>query len=75
MLLMQTAQASGTDSDERLLSRKQVAKRWRVSTETIKRRSREGLLPPLRFNQRLIRYRLADVIRVEQDAAAQQTTR
>ena len=74
MLLMQTAQALDNDSDERLLSRKQVAKRWRVSTETIKRRGREGLLPPLRFNQRLIRYRLADVIRVEQQAAAQQSS-
>ncbi|MGK0185689.1 MAG: DNA-binding XRE family transcriptional regulator [Verrucomicrobiales bacterium] len=49
-----------------LISRDQLAKRWSVSKETIKRREREGLLSPVRFNQRLIRYRLDDILAIEQ---------
>ena len=56
-------------ANERLLSRRQVAVRQGVSTETIKRRERDGSLTPLRFNERLIRYRLSDVLRYEQAAA------
>jgi hypothetical protein len=57
--------------EERLVSRKELSERWAVSTETIKRRTREGLLKPLYFNQRLLRYRLSDIIRIEQEAGAQ----
>ena len=55
---------------ERLLSRKEVAARWGVSTETIKRRARaEEFYRPLRFNQRLLRYQdLSDIERIERDA-------
>lgn len=53
-----------------LISRDQLAKRWGVSKETIKRREREGLLTPLRFNQRLLRYRLDDIIAIEQSLRA-----
>ncbi|MFT5407090.1 MAG: ribosome-binding protein aMBF1 (putative translation factor) [Verrucomicrobiales bacterium] len=52
-------------SADRMLSRKQLADRWSVSKETIKRREREGLLQPIRFNQRLLRYRLADILELE----------
>lgn len=48
------------------ISRDQLAKRWNVSKETIKRREREGLLNPIRFNQRLLRYRLRDIVEIEQ---------
>ena len=57
--------------EERLVSRKELSERWGVSTETIKRRTREGMLEPLRFNQRLLRYRLSDIIRIELEAGAQ----
>ncbi|MEZ5325926.1 MAG: MerR family transcriptional regulator [Verrucomicrobiales bacterium] len=53
-----------------LLSRNQLAKRWGVSKETIKRREREGLLTPIRFNQRLLRYRLDDIVALEQSLLA-----
>ena len=62
---------SPADSTERLLSRKALAARWGVSTETVKRRDREGALIPVRFNQRLVRYRLSDVLRLEEEAALQ----
>jgi hypothetical protein len=53
-----------------LLSRRDVAKRWRVSTETVKRRQRAGLLHPLYFSKRLIRYSAIEVARLERDATA-----
>jgi hypothetical protein len=57
---------------EQLISRKALAERWSCSSETIKRRTREGLLHPLRFNSRMIRYQLSEIIRVEQEAGGQQ---
>jgi hypothetical protein len=57
---------------ELLISRKALAARWSCSTETIKRRTRDGLLHPVRFNARMIRYQLSEVIRVEQEAGGQQ---
>lgn len=50
----------------RMISRAQLAKRWGVSKETIKRRENEGLLQPIRFNQRLLRYRLEDILAIEE---------
>jgi hypothetical protein len=54
--------------NEQLLSRKEIASRWNVSTATVKRRSRDGGLPTVKFNQRLVRYRLSDVLRIEDEA-------
>ncbi len=51
-----------------LLSRRAVARRWGVSTETVKRRERAGELAALKFNARLTRYRLAEVERFEREA-------
>jgi hypothetical protein len=52
---------------EQLLSRKSLASRWQVSCETVKRRTREGLLHPVYFNPRLIRYLLSEVLALEAD--------
>ncbi len=57
-----------TEASDLLVSRAQIAARWAVSIETVKRRERAGSLTPLRFNQRLLRYRLSEVIELE-DAA------
>ena len=54
---------------EQMLSRKAVADRWQTSVETVKRRQKAGLLRALRFNRRLLRYKLADVIAYENAAA------
>jgi hypothetical protein len=49
-----------------LLDRKEVARRWAVSIETIKRRERDGSLKATHLpGGRLVRYRLADVIAAE----------
>jgi hypothetical protein len=53
---------------EPLLTRKQLAKRWRYPTETVKRRERAGILQSLHFNGRNVRYRLEDVEKLEREA-------
>jgi predicted site-specific integrase-resolvase len=50
---------------EQLLSRRAVANRWQTSVETIKRREKAGVLKPIRFNQRLLRYKLSDIEALE----------
>jgi predicted site-specific integrase-resolvase len=52
-----------------LLSRRALAQRWSCSRETVKRRTKEGILHPVRFNQRMLRYRLSEVEQVERAAS------
>ncbi len=50
-----------------MLSRRQLGARWAVSKETLKRREKAGLLPFLKLGK-VIRYRLADVEKIEAQA-------
>jgi hypothetical protein len=58
---------SSPDITERFLTRKALADRWQLSTETLKRRERCGLLPFLKLG-RGVRYRIADVEHLEAEA-------
>ena len=58
-------EATDLEAQDRLVSRRDVANRWASSTETVKRSEKEGLLHPVHFNKRLLRYSLAEVIAVE----------
>ena len=60
---------ASADEKEVLLSRKQLAARWQVSGETCKRREAAGLLHPIRFSKRQLRYRLSEILRIERAAA------
>jgi hypothetical protein len=62
---MKDAHIKRKDEAERLLSRGELATRWSCSRETLKRREREGILKAIRFNQRLLRYRLSDILSIE----------
>jgi hypothetical protein len=48
-----------------MLSRREVARRWGVSVDTVRRREQEGLLVAMRFNARLLRYRRDQVEAIE----------
>ena len=50
------------------LSRKDLARRWNCSVETIKRKEKAGYLVPFRLGQRFIRYRLCDIVDLEKTA-------
>jgi hypothetical protein len=54
--------------DDKLLTRLELARRWKVSIETVKRRERAKVLRPVRLNGRIIRYRMSDVLRIEEEA-------
>ena len=56
--------------EEILLSRKQLCRRWDCSFMTLYRREAAGLLHPLRFNSRMMRYRLSEILAIEKAAAA-----
>jgi len=56
--------------DDCFLSRGEVMRRWRISIATIKRREQQGILRPIRMSTHVIRYRLSDVVRAEDEAAA-----
>jgi hypothetical protein len=56
----------------RLLTRKELSDRWQLSTETLKRRERCGLLPFLKLG-RGVRYRLPDVEHLEAEAEVRQS--
>jgi DNA-binding XRE family transcriptional regulator len=50
-----------------MFSRRQLASRWGVSKETLKRREKAGDLPFLKLGK-VIRYRFADIERIEAQA-------
>ena len=50
---------------DQMLSRKAVAARWQTSVATVKRREKAGLIKAIRFNQRLLRYRLSEIAAFE----------
>jgi hypothetical protein len=53
---------------ERLLSRREIAARWGCCTRTVARLEAAGLLKPVRFNSRNIRYTLSNVTAAERAA-------
>ena len=56
--------------DDCFLSRAEVMRRWRVSSTTVRRREQQGILRPIRMSTHVVRYRLSDVVRAEDEAAA-----
>jgi hypothetical protein len=57
-------------TDDKLLTRLELARRWKISIETVKRRERAKVLRPVRLDGRIIRYRMSDVLRIEEDGYA-----
>jgi predicted DNA-binding transcriptional regulator AlpA len=64
-----TDNSSHTTAADQLISRQNLAHRWGCSQATLKRWERAGTLQPVRFNCRLLRYRLSDIIALEHAAA------
>ena len=60
----------GDYMDDKLLTRLELARRWKVSIGTLKRRERAKILYPVRLDGRVIRYRLSDVLRTEEEGYA-----
>ena len=56
-----------TYTNTQMLSRRHLAARWAVSTETLKRREKAGTIPFLKLGK-AVRYRLADIELIEAQA-------
>jgi hypothetical protein len=53
--------------EDSLLTRRELARRRKVSIETLKRRERAKILRPMRLDGCIVRYRMSDVVRIEQE--------
>ena len=54
--------------EEDYISRQELCARWGCSLETLKRRERQGILHPVGFSPRMVRYRLSEVADIEREA-------
>jgi DNA-binding transcriptional regulator YhcF (GntR family) len=54
-------------TEDALLTRRELADRWKVSVQTVKRRERARILRPVRLDGRIVRYRMSDVVQIEQE--------
>jgi hypothetical protein len=68
---MKIARMKPQDKPVQLVTRRELSDRWQLSIETLKRRERCGVLRVLKLG-RGVRYRLADIERLEVDAEVRQ---
>jgi hypothetical protein len=67
---MSSVKKSGTPSiEDDLIERSTLARRWKCHRETIRRKEKTGQLHPLQLGERMIRYRLSEVLAIEAAAA------
>ena len=59
MVREQSAQSGG------IISRESVATRWEASIETLKRMEKRGQLSRVMLGERMVRYRMSEVLRIE----------
>ena len=56
--------------DQRYLDRKQLANRWSTSIATLKRLEKTGVLNVMALSERVLRYDLEDIERIEAEQAS-----
>ena len=52
---------------EEYLSQEDLAKRWKVSLKTIRRKRQSGELPAFRVTRNLFRFKLKDILQIEKN--------
>jgi hypothetical protein len=62
----------GRNADNQLLTRLELAQRWKVSIEALKRTERSRIVRPKKLKGRIIRYRVTDVLRIEDEGYSAQ---
>ena len=65
---LRTARLKAYPEQDIFISREALAERWDVHVETIKRDEKNGRLQPIRIGDRRIRYRLDDILAIENEA-------
>jgi len=59
-----------SEANTKHFTRKTLAQRWEVSEMFLKRKERKGDLKPLLLGDRIVRYRLEDILKIEEEAQA-----
>lgn len=67
---MKRHEATVLASEDRLLTRDEVATRWGCCRETVRRKELLGILTPVRIGPRFVRYHLSEVLKREAEASA-----
>ena len=70
---MEIVRVQPQDRSVQFVTRRELADRWKLSVQTLKRRERSGLLRCLKLG-RGVRYRLSDVEHLEADAEVRSRT-
>jgi hypothetical protein len=55
--------------DEKFITRAELMERWRLGQTEIFNREKSGQLKPYKFSYKVVRYKLSDIIRIEEEAA------
>jgi hypothetical protein len=55
--------------DEQFLTREELRERWKLSLSELRNREKAGLLKPYQFSYKIVRYRLSDILAIEEQAA------
>ena len=58
------------NQSDRLISCKELSGRWNLSIKTLKRKEKAGELRPLTLSSNCVRYRLSEILAIEEAAAA-----
>jgi hypothetical protein len=61
--------------EEDLIERSALARRWKCHQETLRRKEKQGQLHPLQLAERMVRYRMQEVLAIEHEAAAARTAK
>jgi hypothetical protein len=56
------------DRGERFLSRRELGERWSLSVREIIEREKRGVLKPYRFSYKTTRFKLSDIVALEEAA-------
>ena len=54
--------------DEEFLTRDQLRVRWKLSLSELHNKEKAGILKPYHFSYKVVRYKLSDILRIEEEA-------
>jgi hypothetical protein len=55
--------------DDEFLTRDQLRARWKVSLSELHNKEKAGVLKPYQFSYKVLRYKLSDILAIEEKAA------
>jgi hypothetical protein len=55
--------------EEQFLTRGELGARWKVSLSELHNKEKAGVLKPFHFSYKIVRYRLSDILAIEEIAA------